>query len=179
MQLDPLFQSHIASNLTQSFSIGITHVREARAQFRVVRPSQGVVTEKVDMIPDKHDIAALEIWVHPTAGIAYKECMRTILFQYPDWKCDLLHGVAFIKMKAPLHSHHLFASQHAEQQPAGMTFHSGDWEVGDLVVGKRCVNVHFIVELPKACAQNQQVIGSGVCMMTDIVKLLISFLNEF
>src|SRR5690625_6090481 len=126
MQLDPLFQSHIVRNLTQSFSIGITHVREARAQFRVVRPSQGVVTEKVDMIPDKHDIAALEIWVHPTAGIAYKECMRTILFQYPDWKCDLLHGVAFINMKAPLHSHQLYSSIHAKTKPPVTNIHSGD-----------------------------------------------------
>src|SRR5690625_6057980 len=131
------------------------------------------------MIPDKHYISALENWVPHHAGIAYKECMRTNLYQNPHWKCDLLHGVAFIKMKAPLHSHHLFASQHAEQQPAGMTFHSGDWEVGDLVVGKRCVNVHFIGELPKACAQNQQVIGPGVCMMTDIGQRLISFLPEF
>src|SRR5690625_3688345 len=65
MQWDSLFQSYIVRNLAQSFSIGITHVREARAQFLVVRPYQGVVTEKVDMIPDKHDIAALEIWVHP------------------------------------------------------------------------------------------------------------------
>src|SRR5690625_6172110 len=118
------------------------------------------------MIPDKHDIAALEIWVHPAAGIAYKECMRTILFQYPDWKCDLLHGVAFIKMKASLHSHHLFASQHAKQKPAGMTLHSGDREVGDLFVGKRCVNLHFISEMPGGCDHTQQVIGSCCSMVT-------------
>src|SRR5690625_2498155 len=53
MQWDSLFQSYIVRNLAQSFSIGITHVREARAQFLVVRPYQGVVTEKVDMIPDR------------------------------------------------------------------------------------------------------------------------------
>ena len=85
--------------------IGARHIREAWAEHLDVGADERV-GEIVDVVADDHQITYAEGLVDTTCGVGDEEVLDTEELHHADGEGDLLHGVAFVVVEAPLHAQH-------------------------------------------------------------------------
>ena len=86
------------------------HIREAWPEHLDVGADERV-GEVVDVVADDHQIAYAEGLVDTTCGVGDEEVLDTEELHHTDREGDLLHGVAFVVVEAPLHAQHGYARE--------------------------------------------------------------------
>src|SRR6056297_907891 len=110
-------------NIHQPFTIWFTHIRKSWTELLVIGPHKRVIAYHIDVVPDEHNITGTVIRIHAAARITHKKRIGTVGFEHPQRKHNLLHVVAFIVVKTPLHGYNLFATERTEKQFTCMTFY--------------------------------------------------------
>ena len=97
------------------------HVREARAELRVVRPAQRVGAHEVDVVVDHHEVARLERGVEAAARVGEDHSPHAPRTQDADRKRDRLHVVALVVMKPSAHDGDILRGERADHELSGVT----------------------------------------------------------
>ena len=103
--------------------IRFAHVGEAWAQGSIIRANKRIVSHEVNMVFNKHHISYREIGIQPATGIGQDEDAYAKFLEYPYGKGNLLHAVAFIKVKSPLQGNNFFTTELAEDELSLMPLH--------------------------------------------------------
>ena len=135
LDLDAFLLRNVVCKVAQLLVISLVHVREPWPR-REVLAMKRMFGEEVDMVVYHHQIAYLELWVHATRGIAYKEGLYAQFVHHTFREGDLLHVVSLVEMKTAFHGHNILAAQLAEDEFAGMPLNRRYREVGNLAVWK-------------------------------------------
>lgn len=94
-----------------------------------VLSAQRMLREEVDVVCDYHQVADLELRVHASRSVAYKESLYAEFVHYAYRERNFLHVVAFIIVEASFHSHYVNVAELAENQFAGVSLHRRNGEV--------------------------------------------------
>ena len=86
------------------------------------------------MVGDNHKVANLEIRIHSTGGIAYKQGLYAQFIHHTNGEGDLFHGVALIVVETAFHGHNVLAAQLAENQLACVAFNCRYREIGYITI---------------------------------------------
>ena len=117
----------------QLFCVRLGHIRKPGAKFFIVRADQRVVAEQVDVVGDEHDVTTGEKRVHSAGSVGDEQRVDSQKLHHADRKRDLLHRIAFIIMKAPLHRDNAFSTERPKDQFAVVGFDRRQrkmWNVG-------------------------------------------------
>ncbi|MPN40906.1 hypothetical protein SDC9_188446 [bioreactor metagenome] len=133
----------------------IGHVRKARAEFFQIGAHKGVVQGKLNIIPDKHQLAARKIQVHAAGCIGNDEGFNSQQAGHPHRIGNLLHGMAFINMEAALHHEDAFTAQKPGHEPARMAHRRTFFKMGDLPIGNVDGGLHLLGQAAQAAAQDE------------------------
>ena len=97
----------------QFFVISLVHIGETWPR-RQVLSAQRVLREQVDVVCDNHQVANLEIGVHASGGVAYKESLDAKFVHNPYRERHFLHLVALVIVETALHRHYVNTPELAE-----------------------------------------------------------------
>lgn len=112
------------------------------------------------MVADDHQITYAEGLVDTTCGVGDEEVLDTEELHHADGEGDLLHGVAFVVVEAPLHAQHGYAREGTSDEIPLMADSRRVWEVGDLCVGDDGGILEHVAELAKALPRMMAVLIS-------------------
>ena len=132
----PSFFGNFLGPPDQSRIIRATHVGKTRPEGFQVGAGQGIGRLQVDVIVNDHQITLLVVEVHASGGIGNVEGLDAQLTQNPDREGDLLHGIAFVIVKAALHGHNFTAIDISENEFSEMALNGAERKVRNEIVSQ-------------------------------------------
>ena len=78
------------------------HIGEPWTEVIEIRSDERI-RKKVDMVPDNHQVAYLEIEIDAAGSIGNEEIPYPYDLHYPDRQCDKLHRITLVIMNPALH----------------------------------------------------------------------------
>ena len=145
---------HAAAEVAQLRVVGPAHVGEAVAVG--VAAAQGMLGKEVDVVGDEHDVPHLQVGAHAARGVGDEQYFHSQLAHDADGVGDLLHRVALVVVKPPLHGQQGLPPEAPEQEVSAVSLYGGEGEVGHLAVGDGEGVVHFVGQGAEPAAQDER-----------------------
>ena len=98
---------------------------------------------------------------------------------HPHREGDLLHGVAFVIMKTPLHRHYRAAGDLPENQLPGVIFHRGNGEMGNIFIGNNRFLLNLIHQFTQAGSQHNADFRLDLGASLQILNRFLDLFSEF
>ena len=137
--------------------IGLAHIREARAEGVQVGAAERVWAShphQTDMIGDEHQVAGEIVGMDGTGSVGHHKGLNTQPLHHAHGQSDLLHGVAFIIMNAPLHHKNGLPFQLANEHAARVTGNCGDRPIGNFAEGDAVGSFNSVCQAAQTRAQD-------------------------
>ena len=113
------------------------------------------------MVADQHQVAGLEVQVHPSGGVGQHQGPDPQLRHDPDRDGDLLLGVALVVVDPAPQGGHGASPAGAEDQRPLVALHGGEGETGQVGEGDHGLVFQPVAEVPQPAAQNQAQLRRG------------------
>ena len=163
----------LQSDLAQLGGVHAGDVEEAGAEFLHVGAAQGAVAGELDVVGDDHYIAGTVAGVDGAGGIGEDGGLDAQQLEKTDGDHQLLKVVALIGVEPAGHAHHLAAADGAENELSGVGRHSGDQEVGDVLVIHHDGVFDLLGEGAQAGAQDNGDLGGEIDLALDVIGALL------
>ncbi len=118
--------------------VGFAHIREPLPEFLQVGSYEGGSSPAIPIRLIWSVIIITspgKIRVYRPGSVGHDQVSDPQALHHPDRKGYLIHGVAFVIMRSPLHHQDAFPLQRSNDQPALMPDHRGNRPIRDLMVG--------------------------------------------
>ena len=144
------------------------HIREARAECRIVRAGERALARHVDVVGDEHEVPRVIAGVDAARGIRHDKRLHAQLFEHIDRVRHLVRRIALVAVQTALHTDNAAACQRAADHAAGMVGRGGYLEVRNIAVGHIDRIFHLIGQRADARAEHERDLGHERQVFSEI-----------
>ena len=134
--------------------VGIGHVEKALPQLIRIGSTQRTIGNQLDLVLDQHQVPWLPSGVHASRRIGQQQIVDAKHFHGLDRIDDLVHAIALVKVKTPLHAGDTPSLQFPEYELAFVARHGGNREMGNGPVRNNHRVINLVPKFAKPAAQD-------------------------